>query len=157
MDGGFGFIGGVGVGNYMQNSGMDKIDRAILECYMNDPTINKKSIATIVGLHYTNVYKRISRPVMVDAITEINGSLDQILAQGKRLAAKRMKRLIMSGDDSIALRASTELLKAELSGESSVQQPIRFITVVNEVGVLETQSIDALEADLIPPVTKPTD
>ena len=152
-------IGGLG-DKVAQNLGIYKIDRAILACYGDDLEVNPKEIARIVGIHYTNVYKRLKKPVMMDAMVEIKGSLDEILSQGKRLAAKKMKQLIMSSDDSIALRASTELLKAELSGESTATQPIRFITVVNEVGVLESQPAapsTTLDIDVIPAVTKPTD
>ena len=95
---------------------------------------------------------------MEEAVREIKGSLDEILRDAKRLAAKKLKRLVMSKSEHIALKASTELLKAELSGESHSQQPnIRFITVVNDVGVLESQAepMKAIDADVIPPVTKP--
>lgn len=157
---GWGMSGGVGGGNHSTNSRLDEKDREILRCYSDDLSINTKAIAAKVGLHYTNVYKRLARPAMAEAVTEIKGSLDEILRDGKRLAAKKMKRLIMSTNESIALKASTEILKAELGGEQIQQQPIRFITVVNEVGVLESQAEpikSTVDVDVIPAVTKPTD
>ena len=144
--------------NGVVNLRLDEKDRAILQCYSEDLNVNPKDIAKKVGMHYTNVYKRLKRPVMEEAVREIKGSLDEILRDAKRLAAKKLKRLVMSKSEHIALKASTELLKAELSGESHSQQPnVRFITVVNDVGVLESQAepMKAIDADVIPPVTKP--
>ena len=136
-------------------SRLDEIDRAILGCYNEDLNITPKVIANKIGIHYTNVYKRLKRPAL--AVTEVKGSLIQILADGKRLAAKKMKRLVMSSNEHVALKASVELLKADLSGETTQQQPVRFITVVNEVGVLESSPAPTQTIDLIPAVVIPTD
>ena len=116
----------------------DGIDRAILGCYTDDPHMSAKQVALKIGVHFTTVYEHIKRPVMKDAITEISGSLEAIIADAKRMAAKKMKRLIMSDNEHISLKASTELLKADLSGETNTLVPVKFITVVNEVGVLES-------------------
>ena len=137
------------------NMKLDEKDRAILQCYSDDLSINPKDIANKLGIHYTNVYKRLKRPAMAEAVTELKGSLDQILADGKRLAAKKMKRLVMSSNENISLKASTELLKADLSGEAVSTSPIRFITVVNEVGVLESTPAPAAAIDIIPEVKTP--
>ena len=140
----------------MSNVRFDEIERAILACYSEDLNIKTKDIANKVGLHYTNVYKKLRRPAMAEAVRELKGSLDEILADGKRLAAKRMKRLVLSETEHIALKASSELLRAELSGEAIAQQPVRFITVVNDVGVLESISAPHTQTiDIIPAVTKP--
>ena len=100
--------------------------------------MSAKQVALKIGVHFTTVYEHIKRPVMKDAITEISGSLEAIIADAKRMAAKKMKRLIMSDNEHISLKASTELLKADLSGETNTLVPVKFITVVNEVGVLES-------------------
>lgn len=133
----------------------DEKDRAILKCYSDDPKVNVKDVAKMTSLHFTRVYKRVKRQEMADAIADIKGSLDEIISSGKRLAAKKMKQLVESGDENIALKASTALLKAELSGEAAPQDSVKFITVVNEVGVLETQQATAIDIDIIPSVTKP--
>ena len=66
----------------------DRIDSMILACYANDINITPKEISKQIGIHYTNVYKRLKRPAMIDAVTELKGSLAEIIADGKRLAAK---------------------------------------------------------------------
>ena len=129
----------------------DRIDSMILACYANDVNITPKEISKQIGIHYTNVYKRLKRPAMIDAVTELKGSLAEIIADGKRLAAKKIKRLVMSQTEHISLKACIELLRSDLTGEAQHgTQSIKFITVVNEVGVLESSPSSPSIIDVSP-------
>ena len=129
----------------------------IIRCYKNNPEIAVKDVAKQLGWHVQTVYKHIKRPHIAEAIREIKGSVEEIILDAQRLAAKRIKRLIMSDNESIALKATTEVLKPRLHAEQTTHAPISFVTVVNEVGVLETTPQHDV-VDVIPqvPDTKPT-
>lgn len=133
--------------------GLDDIDRRILAAYKTNPQASQKEAAITAGVHYNTVSKRLKNPALSDAVTDLIGSVDEILKQAKKLAARKMKRLIFSNSETISLKACTELLKPELSAEGNAQgAPIRFVTVVNEVGVIESSpsSVLDIEAEQIP-------
>lgn len=127
--------------------GLDDIDRRILAAYKSNPHISQKEAAKIAGVHYNTVSKRLKNPSLSDAVTDLIGSVDEILKQAKKLAARKMKRLVFSESESISLRACAELLRPELSVEAPSQAPIRFVTVVNDVGVIESAPVEVIEAE----------
>ena len=135
----------------------DKICLEILKCYRDDPEITPKDIAERCGVHRNTIYKHLKRPPLSEAIREIKGSVDQIVADAQRLAAKRLKRLIMSDNENVAFKSTELALRPRLSdGGNQTQHPISFVTVVNEVGVLETSPSSSHEVvDVIPQVMAP--
>ena len=127
--------------------GLDEIDRAILLILHDNPATKQVVIAEKLGLSKQTVCKRLSRTNLKNAVIDLHGSLEDILAQAKRMAARRMKRHVLSTNEKISLRACTELLKAETGGGDRSPNQVRFITVVNEVGVLESRSVPVIEAE----------
>jgi len=124
------------------------IDQAILKLLANDPTMSQSAIARALKVSPQYVSKRVAMPKLKAAIIDIHGTVAEVLAQAKQMAARRLKRLIQSDDESIALKATAYALRAELEGAALPPGSIRFVTVVNEVGVLETKQ-DTIDAELI--------
>lgn len=122
--------------------GLDALDMLILGLLRDEPDITQDRIAKKLKRNRATVMRRMKRPEMADAIIDIKGSVEEILEQAKHLAARRMKRLILSKSEAIALKASSEILKANLSpAEVAGGNEVRFVTVVNEVGVLESKPV----------------
>lgn len=121
---------------------LDALDMLILNAVRDDPSLTNSQVAKKIKRAVTTVARRMKAPALADAITDIKGSVDEILDQAKHLAARRMKRLILSKSEAIALKASTEILKTNLTptGYPSGNE-VRFVTVVNEVGVLESTPV----------------
>ena len=134
------------------NASLDEKDLIILRHYRNDPNVKKKDIAAALGISANALSMRLRKQMLKDAITDIVGDVQEVLAQAKGLAARRLKRLIMSENEMIALRASTEVLKGELDGPSRVVEPLRFITIVNDVGVLESMAAEPIIDVITTPV-----
>ena len=130
---------------------LDAADMLILNMIKDDPDIKQAEIARRMKRTPQAISKRMRRAKMREAVIEVRGTVDEIIGQAKTLAAKRMKRLILSKDENIALKASTSVLKADLSPVNETPQgsnEIRFVTVVNDVGVLESRP-SAIEGEVI--------
>ena len=126
----------------------------ILKAYRDNPEVAVKQIAKDIGITPSQVYRHLKVPTLAEAVREIKGSVHEIVADAQRLAAKRMKRLILSDNENIALKASSEVLRPMLEASStSSEGGVRFVTIVNDVGVLESQRSDAI--DIIPEVAAP--
>ena len=128
---------------------LDDIDLKILESYKKNPHMTQQEAARLAGVHYNTVCRRLKRNIdLTNAIDEMKESLEDILANAKIEAAHRMKNLVQSETETIALKASTELLRSELAPrETTTHAPIRFVTVVNEVGVLESQAGEVVDVE----------
>ena len=128
--------------------GLDQIDRSILLIIQDNPAVKQTEIAASLGLSKQTVCKRMAKTSLKNAVIDLHGSLQEILEQAKRLAARRIKRHILSDNDKISLKACTEMLRAEIGGEQRAATSVRFVTVVNDVGVLESRAQPVIEADI---------
>lgn len=124
----------------------------ILKCFRDNPEVTVRQISKIIGITTPQIYRHLKAPNLAEAVREIKGSVHEIVADAQRIAAKRMKRLIMSENENIALKASAEVLRPMLDSASrDAQGGVRFVTIVNEVGVLESRPDNAI--DIIPAVS----
>ena len=128
--------------------GLDQIDRSILLLIQENPAIKQTAIAEALQLSKQTICKRMAKQSLKNAVIDLHGSIQEILDQAKRLAARRIKRHILSDNEKISLRACTEVLRSEIGGEQRSAPAMRFVTVVNDVGVLESRQQQVIEADL---------
>ena len=120
---------------------LDEIDTAILLILQENPAAKQTEIAKRLKLSKQTICKRMGRTKLKNAVIDMTGSIEEILEQAKFMAARKIKRLIMSDSEKISLKACSEVLKANLTpSQESYHQPVRFVTVINEVGVLESSS-----------------
>lgn len=130
----------------MTDKQLDSTDRAILQILKRKPTFKQADVARELGLSRNAISKRYSKPILAAAIEDLQTGIEESINEARRLAARRIQELVDSDNESIALKACQSLLEQDLKGAGSMDKPIRFVTIVNEVGVLESRQ-EVIEVD----------
>ena len=130
---------------------LDETDVKIIYAKLTQPTWTMKQIGVEVGVCTGTVFRRLHKQKVEETLEDLTEDVSYLLDKAKVRAAKRISKLVDSTNEKIALEATKAVLASELQPQDSMDQgllPIRFVTVVNDMGVLEssTQTID-VEAD----------
>lgn len=126
-----------------KSRGLDDKDILIIYAKMSNPSWTLRQIGEEVGLSINSVFKRLHTSRVEETIEDLTEDITYLLTKAKVRAARRMSKLIGSDVESIALAASRAVLQSELQPHDidSGATPIRFITVINEMGVLESGTV----------------
>ena len=135
----------------LQELELDDVDRWVVYYKCTEPTWSLSAIAKEIGVSKATVFRRAQRPAVLDAIAEATQDLSTLLSKAKIKAARRIGRLVDSVDEGIALQATKTLLAAELQPgqvDGDGRFPVKFVTIVNEMGVLESSAAEATTIDI---------
>ena len=105
---------------------LDATDEKILKLLIEYPSINKLKLAQLVGLSRNGLRGRITKPAFIKAMADLQRNGVEMVKELQDIAMKRMRKLIYSKQEKIALEASKFVL-----------QPVFNLATVNVATVEE--------------------
>lgn len=93
---------------------LDAVDKAIITFIIENPKITNIEIGERLNLHRTTIGERLKKVKLQQALQELQKSALQILLDNQAAAARRLAKVLKSGNDGDAIRAAREILKGVL-------------------------------------------
>lgn len=84
---------------------LDKLDERIIQLLVEYPTMAKTKIAKLCGVSNQTLYNRMKKPTFKRALEDLQKNAGALLQDVQTAAMRRLRRLINSSDESIALNA----------------------------------------------------
>lgn len=118
---------------------LDPVDHKLIQMKMEYPKISVRELALHVGFSPSGLNKRMSRPAFKKALADLAQHAQELLADTQTQAMRRLKRLISSKDESIAMQAVRLALTPMLNVSTidvTTTKEIRYRTQFGEQGQL---------------------
>jgi DNA-binding Lrp family transcriptional regulator len=93
---------------------LDSVDKAIIQLIIESPKITNIEIGERLNLHRTTIGERLKKVKLQQALAEVQKSALQILLDNQAAAARRLAKIVKTGNDGDATRAAKEILKGVL-------------------------------------------
>jgi hypothetical protein len=106
---------------------LNEVDYKILQLTLDYKELTDAKIAEIVGLSRMQVNKIKNKPAFRKVFLQYQMKAIDIILSAKTEAAIKMKRLIKSKDEHIAIKASENILGDDLKEKASDKVPIEVI------------------------------
>lgn len=84
---------------------LDKCDERIIQLIVEYPAMSKTRVAKLVGICKNTLVKRMKKPAFQRALEDIQKNAGALLQEVQTAAMRRLRRLINSSDEQIALNA----------------------------------------------------
>ncbi len=111
---------------------LDSIDQILIRHLSEYPESTIQDLAVLINYSRTGTRKRLDRPAIKKALSEIHQTTDEKLKKVSHTAIKRLNELIASGDERIALDACKTVLGLN-STRSAVSEGATTARVIYEV------------------------
>jgi len=111
---------------------LDNIDQLLIRQLAEYPESTIQDLAALIGYSRTGTRKRLDKPAIKKALSEIQKTTDEKLKKVSHTAIKRLTELIASDDEKIALDACKTVLALN-STRSAVSEGTTTARVIYEV------------------------
>jgi hypothetical protein len=121
---------------------IDRLDRSILQLFVDHPTIKNTEVAKKLGICVTTIRNRKAKPAYKKAYSDLMSTSDELLKRAQKMAARRLLTFIKDPDKKFALDAmKVALSQMPQKREIEVKEEIIFQTRVGNQGQLMQEVI----------------
>ena len=113
---------------------LDAVDQALLRQLTEFPETTIQDLAALVGYSPGGIKKRLKRPALRKAIAEVQQSTNEALKSLAHLSIKRLKGLVSSKDEKIALNACKVALEQFSNATTSKDQEYQEVIYRSRFG-----------------------